>query len=352
MYNFKLSLLVFAILGCWLALAPAVVAQEFSEWSAPVNLGPVVNSVCPPGMTTCSDQHPNLSKDGLSLYFSSDRLGGCGGLDIYVSQRASTDSPWEAPENLYKDRLAHGQPCVINSIANDIGPNLTTDGHTLFFHSFRANDNCGGADIYYAHRHNRRDDFGWEAPINLNRFGRDPNEPLMCGAVGSTTLVNTPNSDGGAAYFADDTTGMTILYFTRSNLPTQLGDFDVYTAALGVDGTWGTILRDNELSTTPYRDTRVAIRRRDGLELILASERPGFPPGSDPRKLWFSTRMSTLEPWSTPVLLPNVNSTGVDGAPGLSWDGTELYFYSNRAGAAAGNDLYLSTRTKLTGPQH
>lgn len=347
MYRLKHSLVAAAGLFWVLGLTQIVAAQQFSEWSTPVNLGPIVNAVCTPGSTACNDERPNLSKDGLSLYFSSDRPGGCGGADIYVSQRDSVDSPWEAPVNLDQDRLAHGLPCVINSNANESAPNLTTDGHTLFFHSFRTNDNCGGGDIYYAQRKNRRDDLGWEAPSNLNRFGRDPNEPLMCGAIGSTIFVNTPNTDAGPAYFADDSTGTTILYFTRSNLPTGLGDFDVYTATLGIDGTWGNVLRDNELSTTPYRDTRVAIRRRDGLELILASERPGFPAGSDPRKLWMATRNSTLEPWSTPVLVPNVNSTGLDGAPGLSWDGTELYFYSNRLGAAAGSELYVSTRTKL-----
>ncbi len=42
---------------------------EFSDWSAPVNLGPVVNSAY-------NDQHPSISKDGLSLYFVSNRPGG------------------------------------------------------------------------------------------------------------------------------------------------------------------------------------------------------------------------------------------------------------------------------------
>jgi len=75
----------------------------------------------------------------LSLYFSSDRPGGCGGLDIWVSQRESSDAPWEQPFNL---------GCAVNSSANDLAPNLTTDGHLLFFHSFRPTDNCGGGDIF------------------------------------------------------------------------------------------------------------------------------------------------------------------------------------------------------------
>ncbi|PYQ56423.1 MAG: hypothetical protein DMF58_20770, partial [Acidobacteria bacterium] len=106
--------------------------------------------------------------------------------------------------------------------------------------------------------------------------------------------------------------------------------------------------RINELSTTPYRDTRTAIRRRDGLEMILSSERPGGF-GGDPRDLWFSTRASTLDPWSIPELLPNVNSTANDGGPAISWDGTELYFTSARPGGKGGSDIWMSTRTKITG---
>jgi len=358
MIELKNSLFILAALSV-IAFTSDSHAQQFSEWSTPINLGPIVNAVCVSGTTTCNDERPNISKDGLSLYFSSDRPGGCGGSDIYVSQRASSDSPWEAPFNLDKDRLAQGMPCVINSNANESAPNLTTDGHTLFFHSFRANDNCGGGDIYYAQRQNRRNDLGWEAPINLNRFGRDLQEPLRCGgdtelksvcnSLTPCMLVNSSKTDAGPAFFHDDVTDTDQLYFTRTNLSSNLGDFDVYTAMLGLDGTWGRVIFNEELSTTPFRDTRVAIRRRDGLEMILASERPGFPLGSDARKLWVSTRASTLDPWPTPVLLSSVNSTALDGAPGLSWDATELYFFSTRDGVAAGSDLYVATRTKITG---
>src|SRR5260370_6165921 len=46
----------------------------FSDWSEPVNLGPVVNS-------KFNDQHPAISADGLSLYITSDRPGGFGDFD-------------------------------------------------------------------------------------------------------------------------------------------------------------------------------------------------------------------------------------------------------------------------------
>src|SRR6266480_1150084 len=49
--------------------------SEWGPWSTPINLGPVVNS-------PADDNRPAISKDGLSLYITSGRLGGFGGLDI------------------------------------------------------------------------------------------------------------------------------------------------------------------------------------------------------------------------------------------------------------------------------
>src|SRR6516162_5457827 len=65
----------------------------FGPWSSPVNLGPVVN-------TKYLESHVAISKDGLSLYITSDRPGGVNGensapfLEIWVSQRASLESNW------------------------------------------------------------------------------------------------------------------------------------------------------------------------------------------------------------------------------------------------------------------
>ena len=60
--------------------------QKYSDWSTPINLGPNVNS-------TAMDRGPAVSKDGLSLYFASNRMVGerYGGEDIYVSQRETRD---------------------------------------------------------------------------------------------------------------------------------------------------------------------------------------------------------------------------------------------------------------------
>jgi len=98
-----------------LAWAASANAQKFSDWGPPVNLGPVINS-------GVNNQHPAISKDNLSLYYSSDRTGTLGNLDIWVSQRAGKDDPWGPPQNLGPN---------INSSGRDLAPAFSPDGQTL-----------------------------------------------------------------------------------------------------------------------------------------------------------------------------------------------------------------------------
>ena len=123
--------------------------------------------------------------------------------------------------------------------------------------------------------------------------------------------------------------------------------FDIYaTTRMGDDDGWGPPALVPELSS-PFRDTRTTIRR-DGLEMIMSTGRPG---GVGSEDLWVSTRGSTLDPWSPPVNLgETVNSTAFDGAPALSFDGTTLYFFSERPGGFGKRDLYVTTRARLREP--
>ena len=119
---------------------------------------------------------------------------------------------------------------------------------------------------------------------------------------------------------------------------------------VGDEAEFGPAVLVPELSG-PYRDTRTAIRR-DGLELFLSSDVTGRPNGVGSQDLWVSTRETTSDPWSAPVNLgPTVNSTAFDGAPALSFDGTTLYFFSERTdlGGLGKRDLYVTTRTRLRG---
>src|SRR6266850_1864714 len=82
---------------------------RFSDWSAPVNLGPPINGAF-------ADAGSFISKDGLSFYVSSTRPGGCGNFDIWVSTRETRDEAWGEPQNL---------GCDVNSSGFDAAPFLT-----------------------------------------------------------------------------------------------------------------------------------------------------------------------------------------------------------------------------------
>src|SRR4029450_10758234 len=105
-----LTLTALVVLGL-AAYSPAT-AQQFSEWSEPVNLGPTINS-------SFADFGSAISKNGLSLYFSSSRPGGYGANDIWVAQRAKVNAPWGPPVNLGPE---------INTSSSDFLPNFSPDG--------------------------------------------------------------------------------------------------------------------------------------------------------------------------------------------------------------------------------
>lgn len=325
---------------CALLISGTAAAQEFGPWSAPVNLGPSINS-------NCNDQHPALSKDGLTLVFASNR--GANPTDpclpvvhLWVSQRDSQDSQWQVPQPL----TMLNSP--FSSTYEDMAANFSTDGHWLFFHSQRPSDcvPAGGIrQLWAAHRRNKRNDFGWEAPINLG------------------CALNGPTDDAGPTLFQDDETGTLYLYFTRDLTPPTIDPaglgFDIYLSTCTADldscnrqQLWSAGTYAPELSS-PLRDTRTAIRRRDGLEIIVTSNRTGTVGNLD---LWVSTRASVQDSWSLPINLnddnvnkggaPVLNTTANDGAAALSWDGQTMVFYSSVAGGLGGNDLYISTRQR------
>src|SRR5439155_18062433 len=76
-------------------------ASTIDAWSTPVNLGDTIN-------TASVEQNPYLSSDGMTLFFSSDRAGGSGGLDLYMSTRTPSAGPsWTNTGNLNTGRQFH-----------------------------------------------------------------------------------------------------------------------------------------------------------------------------------------------------------------------------------------------------
>jgi serine/threonine protein kinase len=88
--------------------------------NAPVNAGPAVNS-------DHSEWEPELSADGLSLIFHSDRPNPNGGTDLWIARRVARNVPFDTATNLGTG---------VNSADNEGGAALSSDGRTLLFHRF------------------------------------------------------------------------------------------------------------------------------------------------------------------------------------------------------------------------
>ncbi len=102
-------------------------------WGEPVNLGPAVN-------TAYQDKCVALSVDGLSLFFDSQRPGGYGQGDLYMTRRVTLSDPWGRPVNLGP---------IVNSPAFEEAPCVSADGSTLYWDSDRPGG-YGSNDIWQA----------------------------------------------------------------------------------------------------------------------------------------------------------------------------------------------------------
>jgi len=97
-------------------------ATKEEQWSPPQNLGPVINS-------SSMDASPFVTDDGLVLFLHSDRPGGHGYVDLWMARRYSRDDEWGIPLNLGP---------TVNSASEDAAPEISPDGSVLFFTSNRS----------------------------------------------------------------------------------------------------------------------------------------------------------------------------------------------------------------------
>jgi len=119
--------------------------REGDNWSTPENLGRGVNS-------KAWESQPTLSADGNTLYFISERNGGLGRRDIWVSKRQE-DGSWGQAQNL-------GSP--INTEWDEVSPFIHVNGKTLYFSS-QGHVGFGGYDLYMSNF----EEGNWQTPQNL-----------------------------------------------------------------------------------------------------------------------------------------------------------------------------------------
>ncbi|MCP4260056.1 MAG: DUF4440 domain-containing protein [Planctomycetes bacterium] len=141
------------------------------EWGEPVNLGPTVNS-------SAFEGTPEISSDGLELYFESDRPGGYGLDDIYMTTRATTEDDWGEPVNLGP---------IVNGSLWEHCPTISADGLTLFF------DLDIPGDLMVTRRATKDDD--WGEPVNLGHSASGHWASDI--SADDSTLYFTSDHDGG-----------------------------------------------------------------------------------------------------------------------------------------------------------
>lgn len=161
-----------------------------SPWSIPLPFGATINSPYYEGM-------PSLSPDNNVLYFASDRPGGYGGMDIWISYHM--DGVWQLPVNAGPE---------VNTPGNETAPFISLDNRTLYFTS-DGWPGMGGKDLFVSHR----------------LHGNNRSNATNLGYP-----VNTANEEESACTTPD---GHTLIF--ASDRDSRAGDFDLFQTGLSTD---------------------------------------------------------------------------------------------------------------------
>lgn len=350
-------------------------------WSEPRRLGEPIN-------TEANEMSPSVTADGI-LYFSSDRPGGLGGMDLYRARLSGGEAEslglavntpaderdvhvrvdgglllfvsrghaggvggddvlfsipegggWSAPRN---------PGPRVNSPAAEMSPSLSPDGRELLFASRRGfGERSRPQALGYAellgHLRGTHNNAGnlYRAPLaaldpSLPAGAQEPPPPHPYARRGPLSrpvlfgegVISTDQFEGHAELTPDGRE----VYFTIYN---RGFSFDTIVVSRFESGRWTT----PEVAPFSGRWNDVGLGLSpDGRSLFFSSSRPreGDPARTD-LDLWVVERTETG--WSEPRNLgPGVNSPADDYTPSLAGDGT-LYFCSTRPGGQGGYDIY------------
>jgi outer membrane protein OmpA-like peptidoglycan-associated protein/tetratricopeptide (TPR) repeat protein len=149
------------------------------SWTEAENMGRPIN-------TDQWESTPSLSPDKKDLYFTSNRTGGYGGKDIWVTHRRS-NGKWSVPENMGPE---------INTSADETCPFIHADNQTLYFNS-NGHMGYGKADIFLTRKIN---DSTWTQPENLGYpINTIDNEgSLIIASDGKTSYYDSDRGDSKA----------------------------------------------------------------------------------------------------------------------------------------------------------
>lgn len=294
------GLIIFG-LACGFAFSPVLV---HSYSSRVMNLGEKVNS-------PESDFAPIVSPDGEYLYFASDRAGGKGGQDIWVSRRQNGE--WQKPENL-------GAP--INDNRNQGPDSFVQEGNTLILYLTYCNPSGAGlCDIYISRKVGAG---GWSVPEKLP-------EP-----------INTKYSDANASWDYD----RNVLYFVSTRPGGMPGpgpkkmagesSYDIWMCQKKKDGSWGEPQNLGSPINTPGWEG-VAFYHSADQSLYFSSDGHGGKGKAD----IFRSRQIAPGKWSVPEPVEAVNTPENDLYLSIPAAGNLAYFSSDTRGTYGLEDIYV-----------
>jgi len=278
------------------------------------NLGPVINS-------KGSDFAPVVSPDGNYLFFTSDRGGGQGNQDIWVSER--TNGEWTEPVNL-------GTP--INNELNQ-GPDcfFSDAGKEYIFITYCHVTEEGLCDIYVSEK---KEDGAWSQPKNLG------------------APINTEYSDANASWDYINQA----LYFVSTRPGGIPGEgpkrrpgeasYDVWMAKLLDDGKWGQPVNLGPPVNTPGWEG-VAFYHAADQSLYFSSDGHGGQGGAD----IFKTRQTAPGVWSEPEPVESVNTPQNDIYFSIPATGDVAYFSTSVAGGEGAEDIYMAPVDLILSPE-
>ena len=284
----KISMLLLTVLLVFSATG-SVMAQEEAT-----NLGPVVNGID-------SDFGPIVTADGNALYFTSDREGGFGGQDIWVSKRVN--GQWSDPENL-------GKP--VNTEFNEGPDTLSVDETIMFFTKCDKKSEPGTCDLYMATREDSEKGFS-----NVQNLGNK---------------INSKFNDANASLSYDAST----LYFVsdRPSDDKKRKNWDIFVSHKNGDE-WGKAERLGPPVNTAGNEIHVMIHQND-TNMYFSSDGHGGFGGAD-------ILMTTIENgiFQPPKNLgPLINTPDNDMYFTIPAAGDLAYLTSNRSGTNGQEDIY------------
>jgi Tol biopolymer transport system component len=253
-----------------------------------MNLGDPIN-------TENVEDSPFISADGSWLYFSSNRSGGVGGMDIWFSQKVS--GIWTTPLNL---------GLTINSTANEGGIYIDPDGDELYFTSDRSGG-CGGSDIWIS----SKVDGNWQTPVNMG------------------TPVNSSSEDGFLCLSIDASK----LYFS-STREGGYGGLDIW-VSVKVGSSWSEPENLGPSINTELDEWCPSLSA-DGQKLFFTTNRCGGKGGDD---IWVMENVSGS--WLHPTSLDDVNTSSEELMPSVS--GNIIFFSSFREDGVGMADIWFYT---------